>query len=59
MICGIIGAGTMGRGIAQVAASAGWEVRLVDSHSPALVSAQRFIQKMLNRQVEKQRLFSG
>jgi 3-hydroxybutyryl-CoA dehydrogenase len=56
MICGIIGAGTMGRGIAQLAATAGWEVRLVDNHKPALVSAQKFIQKMLNRQVEKGRL---
>ena len=27
---GIIGAGTMGTGIAQAAAAAGWEVRLFD-----------------------------
>ena len=56
MICGIIGAGTMGRGIAQLAATAGWEVRMFDNHNPAMVSAQSFIQKMLNRQVEKGRM---
>lgn len=53
---GIIGAGTMGRGIAQVAATAGWEVFLYDHNNDALNSGLQFIQKILSRSVEKQRL---
>lgn len=53
---GIIGAGTMGRGIAQVAATAGWEVFLFDNNNDALNEGLQFIQKILNRSVEKGRL---
>ena len=36
MIVGVIGSGTMGSGIAQVAATAGYEVLLHDSNPEAL-----------------------
>ena len=35
----VLGAGTMGHGIAQVLATAGYQVRLYDSHQPTLDSA--------------------
>lgn len=53
---GIIGAGAMGRGIAQVAASGGINVRLFDSRSEAVQEAQQFINKMLQRAVDKKRM---
>lgn len=46
----------MGRGIAQVAATAGHTVNLYDNNANALSSAQAFIEKMVNRQAEKQRI---
>lgn len=46
----------MGRGIAQVAATAGHEVTLSDTNTKALDSAQASLQKILNRQVEKGRM---
>ena len=52
----IIGAGTMGRGIAQVFAQSGYEVRLFDSYAPAIQSATQQIGKMLDRAVEKGRM---
>lgn len=56
MKIGIIGAGSMGRGIAQHAAVYGHEVVLVDVNPETLQNAFAFIQKMLNRMVEKGRL---
>ena len=53
---GIIGTGTMGRGIAQVAASGGIIVKLFDSRPGACAEAHRFIDKMLQRAVEKGRM---
>jgi 3-hydroxybutyryl-CoA dehydrogenase len=50
---GVVGAGTMGRGIAQIAAAAGIEVRLADAREGAAEEARGFIAKMLGRQVEK------
>ncbi|RMD73890.1 MAG: 3-hydroxybutyryl-CoA dehydrogenase, partial [Bacteroidetes bacterium] len=56
MTIGIIGSGTMGRGIAQVAATAGHDVVVYDNRLEALEDARHFIQRMLNRQVEKGRM---
>ena len=53
---GVIGAGTMGNGIAQVFAQAGFEVRLVDAVAPALERARGTIEKSLGKFVEKGKL---
>jgi 3-hydroxybutyryl-CoA dehydrogenase len=53
---GVVGAGTMGNGIAQVFAQAGFEVRLVDAASGALDRARASIEKSLAKLVEKGRL---
>lgn len=50
---GVIGSGTMGSGIAQVAASAGCEVRLFDVHPDSVKKAEIALDKILNRLVEK------
>lgn len=55
-VLGVLGAGAMGSGIAQVAATNGWEVQLVDINEDAISSAQVKLQKILNRQVEKGRM---
>lgn len=52
----VIGAGTMGRGIAQVFAQAGFDVYLHDVIPAALESAKGQIGKMLDRAVEKGKL---
>jgi 3-hydroxybutyryl-CoA dehydrogenase len=53
---GVVGAGTMGHGIAQVFAQAGYSVRLVDIAQPMLDRAQRAIEKSLATFVEKGKL---
>jgi 3-hydroxybutyryl-CoA dehydrogenase len=53
---GVVGAGTMGSGIAQVFAQAGFTVRLVDVAQPMLDRARRTIEKSLARLVEKEKL---
>ncbi len=50
---GVIGAGTMGAGIAQVAAQAGHQVTLVDLNGEALERGLGGVQKVLNRLAEK------
>ncbi len=50
---GIIGSGTMGSGIAQVAAAAGCLVTLFDVHQQALDSAKQSLEKITNRLVER------
>lgn len=50
---GIIGSGTMGRGIAQLAAANGHRVVIVDSKASALTDAKAAIESGLQRQVEK------
>ena len=55
-VLGVLGAGAMGSGIAQVAATKGWEVRLVDINEDAIVTSRNKLQKILNRQVEKKRM---
>jgi 3-hydroxybutyryl-CoA dehydrogenase len=53
---GIVGAGAMGRGIAQVAAGGGLAVRLFDAQEGAAEAGREFVSEMLARQVEKGRL---
>jgi 3-hydroxybutyryl-CoA dehydrogenase len=53
---GVIGAGTMGSGIAQVFAQAGFEVRLVDAAAGPLARARAGIERSLGRFVEKGKL---
>lgn len=55
MQVGVIGAGAMGRGIAQVAASAGHTVVLADANAGIVDQARAAIRKALSRDVEKQR----
>lgn len=54
-IC-ICGAGTMGSGIAQVAAQAGYHTLLFDLNTTVLSKAQASIEKSLQMLVDKQRL---
>ena len=53
---GVVGAGTMGNGIAQVFAQGGFEVRLIDSAAGAIDRARSAIDKSLAKLVEKGRL---
>jgi 3-hydroxybutyryl-CoA dehydrogenase len=53
---GVIGAGTMGNGIAQVFAQSGYDVRLVDAMQSALDRARGTIDKSLGKLVEKGKL---
>ncbi|WP_417289863.1 3-hydroxyacyl-CoA dehydrogenase NAD-binding domain-containing protein [Corallibacter sp.] len=53
---GIIGSGTMGSGIAQVAATAGCSVKLYDTNQAALDKAKASLEKILNRLIEKGRI---
>ena len=56
MIIGVVGAGAMGSGIAQVAASAGHSVVLADAEPSAVARAKAGIAKSLARDVEKGRM---
>ena len=53
---GIIGAGVMGRGIAQVAAEAGIQVLLADARREVVEEAVAFGADMIRRKVQKQQL---
>jgi 3-hydroxybutyryl-CoA dehydrogenase len=53
---GVIGAGTMGNGVAQVFAQHGYEVHLVDAVAPALDRARGTIEKSFGKFVEKGKL---
>ena len=53
---GVLGAGTMGSGIAQVAAAAGHRVMVTDARAEALEDARARLEKQLAREVEKGRL---
>ena len=49
----VIGAGTMGNGIAQVFAQNGWEVTLIDVQTAQLQKALQTIEKNLDRMITK------
>jgi 3-hydroxybutyryl-CoA dehydrogenase len=55
---GVIGAGTMGAGIAQTAATAGWSVKLFDIEQSLLDEAHQIIVKRFERLAEKDRMTS-
>jgi len=55
-IFGVIGAGTMGNGIAQVAARSGFLVRLQDISEQFIERGLKAIDKSLQRDIDKQRL---
>ena len=55
---GIIGSGTMGIGIAQVAATYGCEVFLYDTNSAQTEKSLQSLKKILNRLAEKQKISS-
>ncbi len=52
----VVGAGTMGNGIAHVFAQYGWEVRLIDVSAEALEKGLAAIRKNVARQVKKELL---
>lgn len=53
---GVLGAGTMGSGIAQIAATFGHQVTIYDVKEEALQKSENDLKHILNRQVEKQRM---
>src|SRR5687767_13525233 len=52
-LVGVVGAGTMGHGIAQVFAQAGFAVRLVDVAQPVLDRSRRAIETSLAKLAQK------
>lgn len=56
MNVGIIGGGTMGSGIAQVAATSGCKVKLYDTNQKALDKAKAALEKILSRLIVKGRI---
>ncbi len=55
----VIGAGTMGNGIAHVLAQHGWTVAMIDTATPALEKATETIRSNIERQVRKGALPEG
>src|SRR5436190_2692101 len=55
-IFGVVGSGTMGAGIAQVAARAGFDVIMRDVAEEFLARGMRAVDKSLQRDVDKERL---
>ena len=53
---GVVGAGTMGRGIAQVCAASGFDVVMSDIAADAVAAGLSAIEKQLARAVEKERM---
>ncbi len=58
-VVAVIGAGTMGNGIAQVFAQHGYEVRLIDAFPAALDRARATIERSLAKLTEKGKLAAG
>lgn len=52
----IIGSGTMGSGIAQVAATAGYEVKIYDTNLDALAKSKSNLENTLSKLVEKTKI---
>ena len=52
----VIGAGTMGAGIAQIAATKGHEVCLYDAYDGAIENSQNKINKILDRLIQKEKI---
>src|SRR3546814_8701558 len=48
---GVVGAGAMGRGIAQIAAQAGLDVLLFDLNAQAIEAARENLQQMWGKQI--------
>ncbi|QSO46816.1 3-hydroxyacyl-CoA dehydrogenase NAD-binding domain-containing protein [Alicyclobacillus mengziensis] len=59
ILVGVVGAGTMGAGIALVALTAGYRVTVCDVQNEVLERAKSYISQSLKRSVEKARLTSG
>ena len=57
-LIGIVGAGAMGSGIAQIASQAGHDVVLFDLSQEALTSSSFKLQKVMNRLIEKGKVTS-
>ncbi|WP_440998419.1 3-hydroxyacyl-CoA dehydrogenase NAD-binding domain-containing protein [Fodinibius sp. SL11] len=55
-IIGVVGAGTMGQGIAQIASQNNHKVYLYDAYPDQLGKAKHALRKILQRQVEKDRM---
>ncbi len=55
-IIGVVGAGTMGQGIAQIASQNNHKVYLYDAYPDQLGNAKHALRKILQRQVEKDRM---
>jgi 3-hydroxybutyryl-CoA dehydrogenase len=53
LVLGVVGAGIMGRGIAQVAAMGGVQVLLIDAKPEVIADARQFIARMLDRAAQK------
>lgn len=52
----VIGSGTMGSGIAQVAATSGCQVKLFDLNNEALIKSKISLENVLNRLIEKEKI---
>ena len=52
---GVIGCGTMGGGIAQVASEAGFDVTVLEIEEKVLTSGMKKIDKFLSKSVEKEK----
>ena len=52
----VIGAGTMGAGIAQIAATKGHNVCLYDAFDGAIENSKKKLNKILDRLIEKERI---
>ncbi len=52
----VIGSGTMGSGIAQVAATAGCEVKIYDTNQEALTKSKTALESTLSKLVEKEKI---